>query len=190
MDSPSNKFFMERGLRQGDPLSPFLFLLVVEALQVTILNACDRGLFKGMMGQDLSAIATGLGDVEGCIYEGVRRGKAMRRMEVFKQVGFVWVLGGKSVGNSVRGTWSWRIPPRGCALDELNSLTNILNLTILSTNDCDTVNIYRRAQLGFSSQMEFMDPKEGEHYGVEVCTQNKLAYAPNLAAVGEFILPR
>ncbi|GKC89097.1 putative RNA-directed DNA polymerase [Tanacetum coccineum] len=46
--SPSNEFFMERGLRQGDPLSPFLFLLVAKALQVTILNACDRGLFTGV----------------------------------------------------------------------------------------------------------------------------------------------
>ncbi|GJZ86962.1 putative RNA-directed DNA polymerase, eukaryota, reverse transcriptase zinc-binding domain protein, partial [Tanacetum coccineum] len=46
--SPSNEFSMERGLRQGDPLSPFLFLIVAEALQVTILNACDKGIFKGV----------------------------------------------------------------------------------------------------------------------------------------------
>ncbi|GJZ05944.1 NAC domain-containing protein [Tanacetum coccineum] len=39
---------MERGLRQGDPLSPFLFLLVVEALQISILEACDKGFFKGI----------------------------------------------------------------------------------------------------------------------------------------------
>nr|GEX72298.1 putative RNA-directed DNA polymerase, eukaryota, reverse transcriptase zinc-binding domain protein [Tanacetum cinerariifolium]GEY73322.1 putative RNA-directed DNA polymerase, eukaryota, reverse transcriptase zinc-binding domain protein [Tanacetum cinerariifolium] len=45
--SPSNEFFMERGLRQGDPLSPFLFL-VAEALQVTILNTCDSRMFKGV----------------------------------------------------------------------------------------------------------------------------------------------
>ncbi|GKB28200.1 putative RNA-directed DNA polymerase [Tanacetum coccineum] len=46
--SPSNEFKMERGLRQGDPLSPFLFLLVVEGLQVIILEACNKGIFKGV----------------------------------------------------------------------------------------------------------------------------------------------
>nr|GEX84742.1 RNA-directed DNA polymerase, eukaryota, reverse transcriptase zinc-binding domain protein [Tanacetum cinerariifolium] len=37
-----------KGLRQGDPLSPFLFLLVVEALQVNILDACNKGFCKGL----------------------------------------------------------------------------------------------------------------------------------------------
>ncbi|GJY33676.1 putative RNA-directed DNA polymerase, eukaryota, reverse transcriptase zinc-binding domain protein [Tanacetum coccineum] len=46
--SPSKEFKMERGLRQGDPLSPFLFLLVVEALQIAILEACSKGFFKGV----------------------------------------------------------------------------------------------------------------------------------------------
>lgn len=46
--SPTKEFKMERGLWQGDPLSPFLFIIVVEALQVSILEACNKGVFSGI----------------------------------------------------------------------------------------------------------------------------------------------
>nr|GEX72798.1 putative ribonuclease H protein At1g65750 family [Tanacetum cinerariifolium] len=42
------EFKMERGLHQGDPLSPFLFLIVAEALQVSILEDCNKGLYNGV----------------------------------------------------------------------------------------------------------------------------------------------
>nr|GEV87713.1 arginine repressor C-terminal-like domain-containing protein [Tanacetum cinerariifolium] len=46
--SPSKEFKVERGLRQCDLLSPFLFLMVVEALPISILEACSKGLYKGV----------------------------------------------------------------------------------------------------------------------------------------------
>jgi hypothetical protein len=45
--SPTEDFKVGRGLRQGDPLSPFLFLIVVEGLAGMMRRAVDIGKFRG-----------------------------------------------------------------------------------------------------------------------------------------------
>jgi hypothetical protein len=47
--SPTQDFASTRGLRQGDPLSPFVFILAMEARSYVIKRACSTGLFSGIL---------------------------------------------------------------------------------------------------------------------------------------------
>nr|GEY38139.1 reverse transcriptase domain, reverse transcriptase zinc-binding domain protein [Tanacetum cinerariifolium] len=56
--SPSKEFKVERGLRQGDHLSSFFFILAVEALNVILVEAKNKNKFHGIeVGKDKTYIS-------------------------------------------------------------------------------------------------------------------------------------
>ncbi|GKC13750.1 hypothetical protein Tco_1010532 [Tanacetum coccineum] len=119
---------MERGLRQGDPLSLFLFLIVVEALQMAVLEACCKGIFKGIPNIEVREVASSLGCIQDSLsfmYLGLPGFKESQR-------GISWVkwnsillksnMGGLGVGSllaknlGLLGKWKW------CFLTEKEAL--------------------------------------------------------------------
>ena len=46
--APTKPFYTSRGIRQGDPLSPFIFILIMEGLSRSIKNTTAEGEIKGL----------------------------------------------------------------------------------------------------------------------------------------------
>ena len=47
--SPTSEFVPQRGLRQGDPLAPFLFNIVAEGLNGLMRRAVEENMYKGYL---------------------------------------------------------------------------------------------------------------------------------------------
>ncbi|GJX66823.1 RNA-directed DNA polymerase, eukaryota, reverse transcriptase zinc-binding domain protein [Tanacetum coccineum] len=64
--SPTVEFEISRGLRQGDPLSPFLFILAMEGLHSLICKATHLGIYTGTHVGDNNLIVATMAKTLGC----------------------------------------------------------------------------------------------------------------------------
>ncbi|KAJ9562173.1 LOW QUALITY PROTEIN: hypothetical protein OSB04_007333 [Centaurea solstitialis] len=120
--SPTKEFRMQKGLRQSNPLAPFLFFIVAEILKILVTEAKEKGVFDGIkVGYEevgvshlqyaVDARESGLLSF---LYLGLPVGASMRKLDSWKAtiekwrntvkakgghgpcVGFLWVPSGQS----------------------------------------------------------------------------------------------
>ena len=110
--SPTEEFVIERGLRQGDPLSPFLFLLAAEGLSVLMQSMVSAGLYCGYtVGSNDGVVVSNLQFADDTLLLAEKSWASVRSMRavliIFEQVSGLKVNFHKSMLMGVNVPDSW-----------------------------------------------------------------------------------
>jgi len=110
--SPTDEFYLGRGLRQGDPLLPFLFLLAAEGFHVLMDSLSHNNLYKGyMVGRNDPVVVSHLQFADDTLILGEKSWANIRAMRavliLFKELSSLKVNFAKSllVRVNVPGSW-------------------------------------------------------------------------------------
>ncbi|GJY05409.1 RNA-directed DNA polymerase, eukaryota [Tanacetum coccineum] len=117
--SPTSEFKVQRGLRQGDPLSPFLFILAVEALNVALLEATNNNFFHGVKVGILNCfhLSSGLKvNFNKSKLYGIGVNNIENKLTSSKSNGGLGIGSLKSSNQAMLAKWWWRFHNEGNAL--------------------------------------------------------------------------
>ncbi|GKV49208.1 hypothetical protein SLEP1_g55970 [Rubroshorea leprosula] len=113
--SPTRQFPVGKGIRQGDPLSPFLFLIVAEGLNGLMSTAVEKELYKGVMIGNGATMVTHLQFADDTIFFGEATEDNIRViksiMRIFEMASGLKINFGKSqlMGVEVDSDWKVRM---------------------------------------------------------------------------------
>ncbi|GKV27047.1 hypothetical protein SLEP1_g36255 [Rubroshorea leprosula] len=118
--SPTREFQVSKGIRQGDPLSPFLFLIVTEGLNALVKSAVVKELYKGVKIGNGSVMVSHLQYADDTIFFGEATEENITAikciMRTFELVSGLKINYGKSKlrGVGIEDSWKRKMAYRLC----------------------------------------------------------------------------